>query len=214
MQILSQGEYSSPMISGLVRIQGGIMSQGWALETEETHCQFHLSVTRSQCETGKRSWRGSEWGSVKNYCSCMNLARHPGTEIIPSRCEQWPLSKLCQIVNQIPFCYFPAVVCPQANLQCITLPGGDFNVKIYYSSSEGVVVSRNQVWWTGTAGLEWFLQLSIICKNGSQVNQEGFHTNWVALENLWKLKVFLLIQVKNLKQPIISSATCYSVNSD
>ena len=161
------------MISGLVRIQGGIMSQGWALETDETHCQFHLSVTRSQCETGKRSWRGSEWGSVKNYCSCMNVARHPGTEIIPSRCEQWPLSKLCQIVNKIPFCYFPAVVCPQANLQCITLSGGDFNVKIYYSSSEGVVVSRNQVWWTGTAGLEWFLQLSIICRNGSQVNQKG-----------------------------------------
>ena len=123
------------------------------------------------------------------------------------------MSKSCQIVNKILFCYFPAVVCPLANLQYITL-SGDFNVKIYYSGSEGVVVSRNQVWWTGTAGLEWFLQLSIICKNGSQVNQEGFHTNWVALENLWKLKVFLLVQVKNLKQQIISSATCYCVNSD
>ena len=28
LQILSQGEDASPMISGLVRIQGGIMSQG------------------------------------------------------------------------------------------------------------------------------------------------------------------------------------------
>ena len=40
--ILSQGEDTSPMISGLVRIKGGIMSQGQALEPEETHCQFHL----------------------------------------------------------------------------------------------------------------------------------------------------------------------------
>ena len=39
--ILSQGEDASPIISGLVRIQGGIMSQGRALETEETHYQFH-----------------------------------------------------------------------------------------------------------------------------------------------------------------------------
>ena len=31
LQILSQGEDASPMISGLVRIQGSIMSQGQAL---------------------------------------------------------------------------------------------------------------------------------------------------------------------------------------
>ena len=35
--ILSQGEDASPIISGLVRIQGGIMSQGRALEPEEMH---------------------------------------------------------------------------------------------------------------------------------------------------------------------------------
>ena len=37
LQILSQGEDASPMISGLVRIQGGIMSQGQALEPEVMH---------------------------------------------------------------------------------------------------------------------------------------------------------------------------------
>lgn len=37
LQILSQGEDASPMISGLVRIQGGIMSQGRALEPEVMH---------------------------------------------------------------------------------------------------------------------------------------------------------------------------------
>ena len=42
--ILSQGEDASPMISGLVRIQGGIMSQGRALETEETHCQHYVNI--------------------------------------------------------------------------------------------------------------------------------------------------------------------------
>ena len=36
-QILSQGKDASPMISGLVRIQGGIMSQGRALEPEVMH---------------------------------------------------------------------------------------------------------------------------------------------------------------------------------
>ena len=51
LQILSQGDDASPIISGLVRIQGGIMSQGGALETDETH----LSVTRSQSDTGKFS---------------------------------------------------------------------------------------------------------------------------------------------------------------
>ena len=53
LQILSQGVDASPMISGLVRIQGGIMSLGRALEPEETYCQFHLPVTKSQCDTGK-----------------------------------------------------------------------------------------------------------------------------------------------------------------
>ena len=37
LQILSQGEDASPMISGQVRIQGGIMSQGQALEPEVMH---------------------------------------------------------------------------------------------------------------------------------------------------------------------------------
>jgi hypothetical protein len=40
--ILFQGEDTSPMISGLVWIKGDIMSQGQALEPEETHCQFHM----------------------------------------------------------------------------------------------------------------------------------------------------------------------------
>ena len=51
--ILSQGEDASLIIFGLVRIQGGSKTQGQTLETEEMHCQSHLSVKRSQCDTGK-----------------------------------------------------------------------------------------------------------------------------------------------------------------
>ena len=75
------------------------------------------------------------------------------------------ISNYAKIVYKTSFSYFPAAVCPQANMQYTTLSSRILHKKIYYSGSEGMVVSRHRVWWTGTARLGWFLQFSINCKN-------------------------------------------------
>ena len=87
-------------------------------------------------EIANRQWM-REW---ENYCSCMNAASHTETEIIPSPCEWWELSNLCLIVNMT-FHYIPAIVCPQANLQCTTLSRRRLWLKIYYSGGVGVVIT-------------------------------------------------------------------------
>ena len=97
--ILSQGEVASPMIFGLVRIQGGLcpMVEPWKLMRHT--CQFHLLETRSQKVIQESYYEeavNKEKG--KNYWSCMNAVHKAGSETIPFNYEWWQ-SELYLIVN-------------------------------------------------------------------------------------------------------------------
>ena len=120
-RILSQGDAARPMISGLVRIVGGYIAQGRALEPKWRPCQFHLSGTRSRSDTGKLKRRGGEWGKRNHFISIWMRPVQMEIEILPPKVSSDNYQIVPKLSFKTPFCCFPAAVCPQANLQCPTL---------------------------------------------------------------------------------------------